>query len=107
MAKEIYGPSVPHMRGETVRHKIQHVETFMVPSVPKYILGKNNKPTLCCNLIQIDGIVFLNNTSQLIMFVTGSMIKNRKIENNEDGTKQFHKVYLQRGLKTMRIHADI
>ena len=107
MAEDIYGTSVPHLQGKKFWHKNQHMEPVMVPSVPKDILDKYKKVTLCCNLIQIDGIVFLNNTSRLIMFVTGSMIKNRKIKNNEDGTKQFHKVYLQRGLKTMRIHADI
>ena len=40
------------------------------------------------------------------MFATGSMIKNRKINNIEDGIKQFDKLYLQRGFKITLIHAD-
>ena len=33
------------------------------------------------------------------MFATGSMIKNRKVENIADGITQVHKLYLQRGFK--------
>ena len=36
----------------------------------------------------------------------GSMIKNLKVKNIEYRIKQFNKVYLQRGLKITRIHAD-
>ena len=41
------------------------------------------------------------------MFATGSIIKNRKINNIEYGIKQGHKIYLQRGFKITRIYADI
>ena len=40
------------------------------------------------------------------MFATGSMIKNRKINNIADGITQVHKLYLQRGIKITRMHAD-
>ena len=40
------------------------------------------------------------------MFSTESMIQNRKIKNIEDGIKQVKKIYLQRGFKIMRKHAD-
>ena len=35
MAKDIYGSSVPHLKGKTVQHKVQHVEPVMIPSFPK------------------------------------------------------------------------
>ena len=41
------------------------------------------------------------------MLSTGSMIKIIKINNIEDGIKQVHKLYLQRGFKITRTHADI
>ena len=41
------------------------------------------------------------------MFFTGSMIKNRKINNIEDFIKQVHNLYLQRGFKITRINAYI
>ena len=34
------------------------------------------------------------------------MIKNRKVNKVEDGTKQVKQIYLQRGLKITRKHAD-
>ena len=41
------------------------------------------------------------------MFFTGSMIKNRKINNIEDFIKQVHNLYLQRGFKITCINAYI
>ena len=40
------------------------------------------------------------------MFTTGSMIKNRNMNNIEDVIKQVQKLYLQSGFKITRIHAD-
>ena len=107
MDEDIYGPSVPHSQGKTVWHKIPYVEPVMVTSVPKEVLEKHKKITLCFNLIHINNIGFLNTISLHIMFATGSMIKNRKTKNIEYGIKQVHKLYLQRGFKITRIHADI
>ena len=78
MDEDIYGTSVPHFQGETVRHNIQNVEPIIVPNVPKGIIYKYNKLTLCYNLMHTNVIGFLNNKYQHIMFTTGSMIKNRK-----------------------------
>ena len=36
-AEEIYWPSVPHLQGKTALHKVQNMETIIVPNVPKYI----------------------------------------------------------------------
>ena len=35
MDTDIYGPSITHPKGKTVRRKIQHVEPFKITSVPK------------------------------------------------------------------------
>ena len=40
------------------------------------------------------------------MFATGSMIKNRKVENIADGITQVNKLYLQRGFKITHMHTD-
>ena len=37
MAEDIYGHSVPNLKGKTVQDKIWHVEPVMVTSVPKDI----------------------------------------------------------------------
>ena len=45
MAEEIYGPSVPHLQGKTVRYNIQHVKPIIVPNFPKGILDNTgNSP---------------------------------------------------------------
>ena len=56
MDEDIYGPIVPHFQGETVCHKIQHVETITIPNFPKDILDKYNKVTLCFYRMQTNGI---------------------------------------------------
>ena len=40
------------------------------------------------------------------MFVTGSMIKNRKVEHIADGITQVHKLYLQHGFKITHMHTN-
>ena len=40
MSEEIYLPSVPHLQDKIVRHKIQHVEPIIIPSVPKGIFDR-------------------------------------------------------------------
>ena len=85
MAEDIYGASIPHLKGKTVRRKIQHVEPVKITSFPKTILDKYKEVIICCDLMHISGIVFLNTISGHIMFATVIMIKNRKTENIADG----------------------
>ena len=56
--------------------------------------------------MHINGISFLNTISRHIMFATGSMIKNRKIENISDGITQIHKLCLQKGFKFTHMKTD-
>ena len=106
MDEDIYRPSVPHFQGKTVRHKIHNVEPIILTNPPKEILDRYKKFTLCCDLMHINNIGFLNTIYQHIIFTTGSMIKNRKVNNIEYGIKQINKIYLQRGFKITCIYAD-
>ena len=81
------------------------MEPVKIKSVPKNILDKYKKVTIFWCLMQINGISFLDTISRHIMFDTGSMIKNLKIENISDRITQVHKLYLQRGFKITHIHA--
>ena len=76
MAEDICGPSIPHLKGKTVRRKVHHVELVKIINVPKTILDKYEEVTICCDLMHINGIGFLIAISWHIMFATGSMIKN-------------------------------
>ena len=106
MAEKIFRPSVPHLQGKTLYHKIHHVEPIIFKNTPKGILDRYKKFTIFCDLMQINGIGFLNTIYLHIIFATGSMIKNRKVNNIEDGIKQINKIYLQRGFKITRIAND-
>ena len=56
--------------------------------------------------MHINGIGFLNTISRHIMFDTGSMIKNQRVENIADGITHVNKLYLQRGFKITHMHTD-
>ena len=106
MAEDIYGPSISHLKGKTLCRKIQHVEPVKIPSFPKSIPDKYKEVKIYCYSTHIKVIGFLNTISRHIMFATGSMIKNRKVENIADEIIQVHKLYLQRGFKITHIHTD-
>ena len=47
MAEEIEGPSLPHLQGKMVRHKVHPLDPVIVPKSPKGILDRYNNVTLC------------------------------------------------------------
>ena len=106
MAEDIYGPSITHLKGKTVCSKIQHVDPVKIKSVPKTILAKYKEVTICCDLMHINGIGSFNTISWHIMFSTGSMIKDRKIENIADVITQVLSLYLQRSFMITPMHTD-
>ena len=106
MAEDIYGPSIPHIKGKKLQRKIQYVEPVKITSIPKTILGKYKGVKICCDLMHINGIGFLSTISRHIMFSTGSIIKHRKIDNIADGIMQVHKLYLHSGFNITHMHTD-
>ena len=104
MAEDIYGPSIPHLKVKKMWLKIQHVEHVKITSVPKTILDKYTEFIICCDLIHINEIVFLNAISRHIMFSPVSMIKYQNFENIAFGITRVHKLYLQHGLKITHMH---
>ena len=106
ITEDIYGTSVSHLQGQAVRQKVQYVEPIIVSNDPKFILDRYKNVTLCCYLMHINGIGFINTTSRHIIFATGSMIKNQKLNNIEDGINQVNKLCLKRGFKITLIHSD-
>ena len=106
MDEDICGPSIPHLKGNIVQHKIQHVAPINITSVPQTVLDNYKEVTICCDVMHNTLIVFLNTISRHIMFATGSMIKNWKTENISDRITQVHEIYLQRVYKITHIHTN-
>ena len=106
MAEDIYEPSMPYLKGKTVRRKIQHVEPVNITSVHQTILDKYKEVNICCSLMHINGIGFLSTISRNIMFAIVSMIKNRKIENVVDEIPHVHKLCMFSGFKMTHMHTD-
>ena len=80
MAEDIYDPSIPNLKGKKVWRKVQNMDPIKITSVPQKILDKYKEITIFCDLMHINEIGFLNIISQHIIFATGSMIKNQKVE---------------------------
>ena len=54
MAEGIYGPSLTHLKGNTVWSKIQHVEPVKLTSFTKNIIDKYKEVTICCDCMHIN-----------------------------------------------------
>ena len=56
--------------------------------------------------MHINGIGLLITISRHIMFATGSIIKNRKVEHIADGIRQAQKLYLQSSFNITHMHTN-
>ena len=98
MAKEIYGPSVPHMQGKTMHQEVKHSKLVEVQKLLQDIIGKYKSVILCCDIMHINGLDFLNTVSQENLFGIISLIKNLNIDTIDAAIKQVNTLYLQWGL---------
>ena len=94
------------MQGKNVHQKSKHVKLVVVSKLPQSVIDKYVRVILCCNLMHINGLAFLNTVSRGILFGNGSLIKKRTIEIIESGIKKVDTLYLQPGLKKIRLHSD-
>ena len=56
MDEDIYGLIVQHLQGKIVCHKTRYVEPIIITNVPKLVLDKHQKVTLCCDLMHTNVI---------------------------------------------------
>ena len=68
-AKVIFGPSLPQLKGKSVREKPQRAEPEYV-RVPKEIIDLNRYITLVADVMFVGGLPFLISLSRRVRFVT-------------------------------------
>jgi hypothetical protein len=105
MAEDIYGPSIAHLKGKTVRRKTDHIHTEITP-IPPDIKSKYRSITLCGDIIFINGIRFLITISRHIRFATGIQLPDAKIETLFSSIQAVNSIYRKRGFEVNALHMD-
>jgi hypothetical protein len=76
-AEDIYGTSIAHLKGKTVRRQGKHV-TSLVTILPSTIADKYKLVTLCGDIFYVNGISFFATISRHIQFQTAEHINDAK-----------------------------
>ena len=97
-AEQIFGPSVPILKGKMVRLTPDHAVTNYV-TVPPQILVANRQVTLVGDIFFINKICFLTTISQHMKITMATHVASRKIKNIIEGIKQVKSMYTARGFR--------
>jgi len=102
----IYGPSVPALKGKTVRQKSHHVPTLQRVSIPSDIIENNTNVTLCMDILYVNSNPFFHTISRKIQFCTVAPITTRTKASLATEAKAILNLYTTRGFTIPDIHAD-
>jgi hypothetical protein len=95
-SRVIYGPSVPRLKGTSVRHKSIRAEPNFV-RIPREIIDMNRYVTLVADVMFVCGLPFLISLSRRIRFVTVEFIPKRTAGELSNGLKNILKLYNRAG----------
>jgi hypothetical protein len=95
-SRVIYGPSVPRLKGTSVRHKPMRAEPNFV-RIPRDIIDMNRYVTLVADVMFVCGLPFLISLSRRIQFVTVEFIPKRTAGELCNGLKNILKLYNRAG----------
>ena len=104
-AKKIFGPSLPILKGKTIRQAPKPVVSDYV-AVPLQILTKNQDMVLTGDIFFINQALFLVMLSQNIRLTTAHYLKDRKPPTIAVALKQAMAVYAKWGFKVVQILMD-
>ena len=95
-AKTIYGPSLPRMKGTSVRTKPVRAEPEYV-RIPREIVEMNRYVTLVGDVLFVCGLPFLISMSRRIRFVTLEFVPRRTAKELTNGFKNILNLYKRAG----------
>ena len=72
LAHDIWGPSLLHLKGKTVRKTPGHVPTAVIQHVLSQILENYQEITLCADIIFVNKVRFLTTISRNLRFTTAT-----------------------------------
>ena len=104
-AVDIYGKSVPNIKGETTKRKAEHHPTH-VPVEIAHILKLHKDVTLCIDVFWVQGIPFYHSISRKIDFRTCSHLTRSRKNDLLEATMETKELYENRMFKVVDIHAD-
>ena len=95
-AQTIFGPSLPRMKGTSVRTKPIRMEPDYV-RIPREIVEMNRNVTLVGDVLFVCGLPFLITLSRRIRFVTLQFMPNRTVKELTKGFKNVLNLYKRAG----------
>jgi len=101
----ILGPSVPGLKGKTVRRNKPAVEPNIVP-IPQHIRDHYQDVTLAIDIMHVNKIPFLMSISRSIHYGTASVLATMKLSNVLEVLQDLKKHYRQRDFNIRYILAD-
>jgi hypothetical protein len=104
-AETIYGPSLPILKGKTVRRTPERVVSDYI-SIPLKVIESNKNVDLSGDIFFVNRIPFLATVSDNIKFTTSEHLKSRKIKFILSAVQHVQTLYHARGFRIQTLLMD-
>jgi hypothetical protein len=104
-AENIFGPSVPCLKGKTVRRTSPQAPEPSA-SIPPSILTRYRTISLHADIMYVNNIAFLLTVSKHIHFGAVMALQNKKIENVKGAMREIIGIYRKRGFQVRSAMMD-